>query len=214
MKRDYSNYSPRSSEEINLIDQCKLEGVEVPLIWAFIREPEHYQVTEAIAQLFAKKILQVRDETLAITMMQAIGNLQFRELVLQPSLSMIRRHAATRGGEAGVGVLYKIALPKDAPQIADLLLDKKIGSLRSLLIPVYAKIAKKSGMPILRRMLSDPNTRTYALKHLSLLGDTTIEPELLELAKSDNPFFRKTANDALKRVYKNKEKLGKSQQLH
>jgi hypothetical protein len=201
-----NQYPPASREELEIVKKCKKLGVNVPHLGYFMDKREKYPVTDAIAKLFAEELGKDHDWNLLAVIMQVGVSFQHRDVMLEPVVKVLHKKGAELARDGAINALDKIALPKDAPLIADLLQDKEIGDERMLLVPIYARIAKKAAIPVLRKIVDDPHTRSIALHHLSILGDTTIENELRELIKHPDSWHRKLARDALKRVEKNKLK--------
>jgi hypothetical protein len=67
----------------------------------------------------------------------------------------------------------------------------------------------KNAKPILFKCVDDPVLKAEALKALSILGETSIEAELVALSQHKLPGYRAIARAALKRVEKNKQKQTK-----
>ncbi len=202
-----NQYPPASREELDIVAKCKKLGVNVPRLGCFMDERKKYPITDAIAELFADELGKEHDRHLLAVIMQVGITPKHRDVFLEPISSILRKSGNSLGKDRAINALTKIALPQDAPLVADLLQNQEIGDERSLLIPTYVRLAKKAAIPVLRKIANDPHTRSVALHHLSILGDTTIENELKELAKHPDSWHRKIARDALKRVEKNKLKL-------
>jgi HEAT repeat protein len=204
VKRRYP--PPDDPDEIRLIAKCKELGVEVWRLGDFGRSPESHVMTEDIAVLLSKEADQVGDKFIASIIVEVLQHSAFRETALQAAVRVLRKAGGEFHGQIAANSIDRLVTSKDTTLVAQLILDPKLGASRSLLVPTYARIARKSGIAVLRKLVSDPETRSDALKHLSILGDTSIEPELRELAKHPDSYHRKIARDAIARVEKNKLK--------
>jgi hypothetical protein len=204
-------YPPASEEELDIIEKCHKLGVKVPRLGSFMDQSKKYPITDEIAKLFAEELGKNHDWHLLAVIMQVGVTSKYRDIMLEPVVKVLRRKGVELARDGAINALDKLAVLQDAPLIADLLRDKNIGEDRILLVPIYARLAKKAAIPVLRKAVDDPDTMTYALHHLSILGDTSIENELLDLAKHPDAWRRKIARDALKRVEKNKLKLADNQ---
>lgn len=191
-------------DEIRLIAKCKALGVEVWRLYDFVESPGTHVMTEDIAVLLSKEVGKVTDKSIQSTIVKALRHSVFPAVALQAALDILHRERGEPFGQMAANSVDRLVTPKDTKLVAQLLLDPKLGASRSLLVPAYARIAKKSGIDVLRKLVSDAETRSEALKELSILGDTSIEPELRELAKHPDAYHRKIARDALARVEKNK----------
>jgi hypothetical protein len=206
-----NQYPPPSKAELEIIEKCHKLGVKVPQLGSFMDQRKKYPVTDGIAKLFAEELGKKHDWHLLAVIMQVGVTPKHRDIMLMPIVNVLRKAEKSLLNDTAINALGDIVLPRDAPIVADLLRDKNIGEDRILLVPIYARLAKKAAIPVLRKAVDDPDTMTYALHHLSILGDTSIENELLGLAKHPDAWRRKIARDALKRVEKNKLKLADNQ---
>ena len=135
--------------------------------------------------------------------------LETKDLFFEPVLTILRKNGDNFLGQSAVHALLKMIEHSDVNLLHDLITDKTIGVIRSLLIEGYAKLAKKEAIVPLRRNVSDPVVRVQVLKALSKLGDQTIRGELGELLKHSGSEFRKIARDGLARLDKKAEKTKK-----
>jgi hypothetical protein len=197
-----NQYPPASNDEQDIIDKCHKLGVKAPRLSSFIDERDKYPITEDIAKLFAIELSKDHDWSLLSIMMQASAVPKYRDLILDPIVKILRTKSKGLLKDLAINDLEKLLLPKDGLLLADLLQDKNIGENRILLIPIYSRLAKEAAIPILRKIVGDIDTRTYALHQLSILGDTSIENELRELSNHVDAWRRKIARDGLKRLGK------------
>jgi hypothetical protein len=209
-----SNIPPPIDEELRLIGGCKLLGSKINRLWDYVRNNKPIQISENVVRYLANELDNIQDKSVWATAMQAIARPEYREIVLLPISRNLRREGQTVWGQRAANDLAKIIQPQDIELIVNLLRDRSITDARALLVSQYARIAKKSAIPVLRSLVDDPETRTEALKSLSKLGDITIEYELLELAKHPDSYHRKIAREALARVEKNKAKHILSNKKH
>jgi hypothetical protein len=203
-----------SDEETRIIERCREHGVIVPYIYVFAENKKQFKLTEEIAKILADEIGKNHDQHLLMMLMMAAAAPAFRSIVLDPIAKVIRREGENGVGQCAVNALDKVVSQEDIALVESLLRDKAVEGSRSLLVPIYARIAKKAAIPVLRLIMNDPDVHSYALKHLSILGDTTIEPELRALAKHPDSYHRQIARDALKRVERNKQKLQQKTSTH
>jgi hypothetical protein len=203
-------HEPTDPDEIRLIQQCKQLGAEVTSLYDFVplSYRENVKITRPIVEMLLAEVDTVSQRNIRSVIYQAVSIPDFHDIVFPFLVNASLDEGNNVPKDFIFNDIESIALKSDAEAVGKLLLDRRAGKSRSLLIPLFAKLAKKNAIPVLLKCVGDPATRTYALKHLSMLGDISIEPDLIELAKSENSFFRKTARDALVRVKKNKEKLG------
>jgi hypothetical protein len=199
---------PPGAEEQAIIDRCKLLGVDVNHLGDFISYSykKGVDINEPIAKLFADELDKNHDKNLIAILMHAGESPEFRDIMLPAIVKVLRREGDNYTGGDAINSLNRITLPKDSPLIGELLLEKNIGGQRGMLVPIYARLARKSAIPILRKAIRDPDTHVLSLHHLSILGDTTIAHELLQLSNHPDAWRRKIARDGLKRVEKNKLK--------
>jgi hypothetical protein len=202
-----NQYPPPSPEEIEIVKKCEQLGVKVNYIYDFVQNRKKYVVNEKIAELFANELRKAHDKSLLSILMSAGALSAFREIMLPPIVTILRREGIKHLGQVAANELVRIAQKQDSELLASLLLDKNVGGTRTLLMRTYARIAKKTAIPVLKRLVDDPETYIYALHHLSILGDITIDHHLKKLSENPDGEFRKIARDALKRVEKNKLKL-------
>jgi HEAT repeat protein len=197
---------PDDPDEIRLIAKCKEMGVDVWRLCEFVESPEKHAMTEDIAVLLARELGHVSDKSIQSTIVGALQHSAFPGIALQAALEILHKEGGAPFGQMAANSINRLVTSKDAALLAELILDPKLGASRSLLVPTYARIARKSGIDVLRKLVDDLETRSDALKHLSILGDTSIEPELRELAKHSDSYHRKIARDALARVERNRLK--------
>jgi hypothetical protein len=203
-------YPPPSPKEVEIIKKCKDIGAEISRLADFTENQSNFTITKPIALLLASELEKDHEQNLLAIIMSVGAVPEFREIMLQPIMSLAKRHTKGPVTTDAINALYKILLPKDAPLVAELLCDRKIGGDRILLIEIYARLANKAAIPVLRKLVGDTETKTYALHQLSKMGDVTIEADLLRLVQHKDAWRRKIARDGLKRVEKAKSKLGQS----
>ena len=196
-------------EEQDIVAKCKVLGVDVAHPADFISYSYRAGVPmpEVVAKLYASELERDHDKNLIAIMMQAGAVPQFREIMLPAIVKVMLREGDNHTTGFAINALGEIVLPADSALVAELLLTKKIGGKRILLISTYTRIAKKTAIPVLRKLVLDQDTRAYALKALAKLGDISIEHELRELLKSPESFHREIARAALKQVEKRKLKF-------
>jgi hypothetical protein len=206
---------PSHPDENVLVAKCQKLGAPISRLDDFRMFNEYRShpdklvpMSVAIASMLANELANLKFANVRHIVMHVIAQPEFRKEVLQPIVEELLRDGKDYHGQPAANALDKIVIPDDSGVIAELLLNKEIGDARALLVSTYARIAKKSGIPVLRKIVDDAVTRSEALRCLSILGDITIEPNLLELAKHPDSYHRKIARDALKRVERNKLKRG------
>jgi hypothetical protein len=209
MKRE--NPPVTDPEELRIVQECKVLGVQVDRLYDFtpLSYRPHKKMNSAIAKMLAMELERVKSKNLRAVIAGAGQDIEFKEIFFPALIRTIKRDKSDFVVQMAINDLGKIASQNDSVVVADLLLNTEIGGSRSLLIPTYVRIARKSGIPVLRKLVQDPETRSYALKELAKLGDATIEADLRELLKHPDSYHRKIARDALKRVEKIKLKSNK-----
>lgn len=206
--RPKRKYTPTDPDEIRLVEKCKELGVVVESLYDFVplSYRENIKPTKAIVDMLLAEVDHVTAENMKAVIYSAVSVPEFHDAVMPVLVRTAMQDNDSPLKQPIFNDIEKIALESDSEAIGKLLLDNRVGSARSLLVPTYARIARKSGIPVLRKAVGDPVIRSQALKHLSILGDVSIEPELQDLAKHPDSFHRKIARDALKRIEKLKQK--------
>lgn len=200
LKRRYPN--PTDSDEIRLIAKCKELGVYAHCIGDLSMHSDEYPINDFVARYLAEEFKTLADPHLRLNVLIAISRPEYREVAMPLVVQTLRKDGGGHYGQMAANDLGRIATKDDVPTIENLLLDTNVGVSRSLIVPTYAKLAKKQGIATLRKLVYDPDTQSQALKHLSILGDTSIEPELQQLAKHPDSYHRAVARDALRRLAK------------
>jgi HEAT repeat protein len=207
MKSTNKDPAPTNPEELRLIEACKAHGADVWTLYDFVQRNEKFPMNEEIAKILSREVVHVKDKHVKAIVIEAMSWPQFRAIVMPALAKVLRTDGHTLAGQTAANAISRIASKVDAALVAELILDKSVGESRSLMMAKYAQIARKSGICVFRSLVLDPETRSYALKQLSILGDVSIEPELRELAQHPDSYHRKIARDALKRIEKLKLKL-------
>jgi hypothetical protein len=199
----YKDYPPASQGELDIIEKCLALGTKLQRLDDFMHPRGKIPMNENIAKLFAAELEAPHDDHLHAIILQVGVVPEFRDIYLGPVVNLLKKKKNSVFTGRAINALMRIVTPQDAPLVAELLLDKDLRD-RGLLIPTYARLAKKSAIPVLRKLVGHADTSTYALHHLSILGDVSIENELLELNKHADAWRRKIARDGLKRIEKNR----------
>lgn len=193
---------PTDPDEIRIVKFWNEKGVRIRRLQHLVDLPE--LMTIEIAESLAREIPFLKNEISKVVAMSACSQPQFHDIIL-PTLVTIAKQSEGKSHLMSSMVandLIKVIRKEDAPIIGDLLLDKNFGIERGMLVPFYTRFAKKNGIPTLLKYAEDNETKVEALKALSMLGETSIKPQLEILANDPNSHYRKIARDGLKRLEK------------
>lgn len=205
--RYFSNYpSPTDPDEIRIVEYLNERGVSIRRIQHLAELPD--LMNQEIANDLAKEIPSIKDQGIKSTAIFAIALPVFHDISMPIFVDAANqsRDNSRLLNSAIVNAILRVGKKGDEKHIESLLLEKKLGVDRSLLILLYAKIEKKNAIPFLLRCVGDPVTKVEALRALTTLGELSIEKDLIALSSSENSHFRKIARDCLKRLEKRRER--------
>lgn len=203
-KRDLAA-EERSNAEI--ARDCAAVGVKIESPWDFTGGRNGDLWSDAVAEIFARHLSRLHPPAVLEGLMFAGSWLETKDLFLPPVLDILRKNGKNFLGQAAANALLKMMEPGDEELMKALILDRTIGTSRSLLIAGFAKLAKQGALHPLRSVLDDDDVRVEALKALAKLGDQTIRGELTALANHNDGYFRKIGRDGLKRLDKKVSRL-------
>jgi hypothetical protein len=208
----YHQYTPATDPaEISIVNYCNSRGLAIIRIQQLINSPE-LMTTEIVKHLISE-FPNFIDPNMKASAISACSRPQFHDLIFDELVTLAKEdHSSQPIVELDVtNGIFNTAQKQDAPIIGEILLGQNLGKERSLLVSLYVKLARKNAKPILFKCIDDPVVKAEALKALSILGETSIEAELVALSRHKLSGYRAIARAALKRVEKNKQKLTRAE---
>jgi hypothetical protein len=205
----YYQYSPATDPaEIRIVDYCKSKGLAITSIQNLVDSPE--LMTTEIVEYLISEFQNFIETNMKACAIRACSRPQFHDFIFGELVTLAKEDHLDQPiveGAVTNGII-NTALKQDAPVIGELLIGQNLGTYRAGFVSLYAKLARKKAKPILFKCVADPVLKAEALKALSILGETSIEAELVALLQHEKPGYREIARAALKRVEKNKKKFG------
>jgi hypothetical protein len=213
MNKIYHHYPPATDPaEIRIVSFCNSRGLAINRIQHLINSPE--LMTTEIAEYLVSEFPNFVDANMKASAIHACSLPQFHDLIIDELVALAKADLSgqplheQRLIEGTVSnCIINTAQKQDASKIGEILLGQTLDTYRSMLVPLYAKLARPNAKPILFKCVNDPVLKAQALKALSILGETSIEAELVALSRHEKSGYREIARAALKRVEKNKLKM-------
>lgn len=174
-----------------MLDDRALTGIEVPLTDA--------ETLETLGTL-----MQSPDAQTALGSIEMFARRPAAEM--RPALLGALRHPDARVRGRAAHLLQQLALPEDAPLLADIAAGEPDGATLADLLPAYARAAGTEGADLLQRHLEhdDPAARQGALvgllRHGGRRGEEAAARMLHMLAAASDPSRRRVVAAVLDRV--------------
>lgn len=203
-KRDHEAEERANAE---IARDCANIGVKIESPWDFTGGKNGALWSDAVAEVFARHLSRPHPRVVLEGLMFAGSWLETKDMFLVPVLRILRENGKNFLGQAAANALLRMMQPGDEALMESLILDQAVGSSRALLVPGFAKRARKTAIHPLRSLVKDKDVRNVVLKELAKLGDQTVRGELVEAATHSDPYVRKIGRDGIARLDKRLARL-------
>jgi len=189
----------------NIVADLVAAGVSVQDIWDVVNSPKQYPEAIPVLMRWLENLEEWSEpperEKLEEAIVRSLTVPAARKVAAPLLIRRFRETPYTETNRWVIGnALGVVADPSSWEEIARLIIDPTYGTARQMIVYGLGKWKNPRVVPVLIRLLDDPDVSGHAAHALGLLRAKEAQRKLIELASRGSPFQRREARAALRRV--------------